>query len=59
MRISFFFEVSDLQRQPQGEDTILPEAHYLMSKQILCFVSVAGNIQAFSEKSAFSTTVWL
>lgn len=32
------FEVNDLQRQPQGEDTILPEAHYLMSKQILFYI---------------------
>lgn len=53
------FEVNDLQRQPQGEDTILPEAHYLMSKQILCFISVADNVPAFAEKAAFSTAVCL
>ena len=51
------FEVNDLQRQPQGEDTILPEAHYLTSKQILCFIAVADNVPALAEKAAFSTAV--
>lgn len=53
------FEVNDWQRQPQGEDTILPEAHYLMSKQILCFISVADNVLACAEKAAFSAAVCL
>lgn len=32
-----FFEMNDLQRQSRGEDTILPEARYQMSKKILYF----------------------
>lgn len=53
------FKVNDLQRRPQGEDTNLPEASYLMSKQILYFVSVADKVPALAERAAFSTAVSL
>lgn len=52
-------EVNDFQRQSGEEDTILPEAHYQMSKKSFIFLSVADNVMAFDEKAAFPPAVCL